>query len=142
MYLHLSPNLLHFLPDLGALYNYAMRPTFMKSTPEFEAFHYHKCIRSWNYSRVCYLKVFKNSLKNFVSALFSQHQTFFSVFLLLQIYALKSACILFLKCFLNFLSDEIFLCCICNICLKQVLFSNKKILVECLWTKIFNKMWI
>jgi hypothetical protein len=31
MYLHLTPNLLHFLPDLGALN--ALRPTFMKSTP-------------------------------------------------------------------------------------------------------------
>jgi hypothetical protein len=31
MYLRLTPNLLHFLPDLDALY--ALRPTFMKSTP-------------------------------------------------------------------------------------------------------------
>jgi hypothetical protein len=32
MYLRLTPNLLHFLTDLDALY--AMRPTFMKSTPD------------------------------------------------------------------------------------------------------------
>jgi hypothetical protein len=31
MHLRLALNLLHFLPDLGALY--AVRPTFMKSTP-------------------------------------------------------------------------------------------------------------
>jgi hypothetical protein len=31
MYLRLTPNLLHFLPELGALYT--VRPTFMKSTP-------------------------------------------------------------------------------------------------------------
>ena len=30
MYLRLMPNLLHFLPDLGALY--AVRPSFMKSS--------------------------------------------------------------------------------------------------------------
>jgi hypothetical protein len=31
MYLRRTPNLLHFLPDLNALY--ALRPPFMKSTP-------------------------------------------------------------------------------------------------------------
>jgi hypothetical protein len=31
MYLRLTPNLLHFLPNLDGLH--ALRPTFMKSTP-------------------------------------------------------------------------------------------------------------
>ncbi len=35
MHLGLVLNLLHFLPDLGALY--ALRPTFMKSTPVLTA---------------------------------------------------------------------------------------------------------
>ncbi len=31
MYMHLTPNLLHFLPNLDGLYT--LRPTFMKYTP-------------------------------------------------------------------------------------------------------------
>jgi hypothetical protein len=36
MHLRIELNWLRFLPDLDALYLYAVRPTFMKSTPGYD----------------------------------------------------------------------------------------------------------